>query len=365
MPLTSRRLLAIIVSVLVLVAGTLPLAATAATSEPYRIRRFDLAGDLRRNELPWTNEERLGFPARKPRDEDGVRLSLCDDGRKYYGPGSLAINALKRLDAYVEEGDARQLEMAEKHAAVLRRIAFRRGSAWFLPYRCDYLAAGQHAPWFNAMAQGLAVSLFVRLHQVTGEERHLDAAWKVFRSFRRFDRSRRTWVSHVDGQRYLWLEHYPLARPDHVLNAHLHATFGLYELWRETRSPRVRRVLEGAITTMRDHAWRYRRPGRVSLYGLRHREAIHKYHGIHVWQLRLLARISGDDWFWRLAARLVRDASPARYVPGRPQIVRRPSAAFVPLAAGISWAWAPLSSGTGTLARSVDSAQPERIGSSR
>lgn len=326
MPLTRSRLVALAVSALAMMAGALPFTAEAATAEPYRIRRFALADDLRRNELPWTNEERLGFPARKPRDAKGVRLELCDDGSRYYSPGTLAINAMKRLDAYVEEGDPRQLEMARKHAAALRRIAVRRGSAWFLPYHCDYLAAGQRAPWFNAMAQGLAISLFVRLHRTTGEEPHLDAARALFRAFRRFDRSRREWVSYVDGARYLWLEHYPLSRPDHVLNAHLHAIFGIYELWQETRSPEVRAVLEGAITTMRDHAWRYRRPGGISLYGLRHRETIIKYHEIHVWQLRLLARISGERSFWSLADRLAGDRKPRGYVPGRPQVVRRTSA---------------------------------------
>ena len=42
---------------------------------------------------------------------------------------------------------------------------------------------------------------------------------------------RKPWVAHVDPRRYLWLEHYPRRKPDHVLNAHLHAIFGIYEYW--------------------------------------------------------------------------------------------------------------------------------------
>jgi hypothetical protein len=172
------------------------------------------------------------------------------------------------------------------------------------------------------MTQGLAISFFVRLFTVTGEQLHLDAARQVFRPLLMVDRRRGPWVSFVDRDRYLWLEHYPMRDPDHVLNAHLHALIGAYELWQETRAPAVREVLEGGITTLRDHGWRYRRPGGVSLYGLRHRETILKYHGIHVWQLRLLSRISGDPWFRRLASRLASDARPAENAPGRPQLER-------------------------------------------
>ncbi|CAN5644779.1 hypothetical protein BH23CHL8_BH23CHL8_07490 [soil metagenome] len=308
----------------------------AGASEPYRARRFALAADLRRNELSWTDEKRLGSPARKPRDDRGVPMVICAaDGRRTYWPGALSINGMKRIDAFVETGDERQLEQARRQAATLRRIAIERRGAWWIPDMCDYPPEGQRAPWFDAMSQGLAVSFFVRLYRVTGHELHLDAARHVFRSFRRFDRSKGAWVSFVDARRYLWLEHYPLARPDHVLNAHLHAVFGIYEFWQVTGSETARHVLEGAITTMRDHAWRYRRPGGVSLYGLRHRETIQKYHEIHVWQLRLLARISGDDYFWRLAGRLVQDLKPGGYVPGRPQIVRRPGAQGADSVAGV------------------------------
>jgi hypothetical protein len=266
----------------------------------------------------------LGFPARRPRDANGVPMVRCEtDGRRVYDPGALSINGMKRLDAYVENGDERQLAQALAQARQLRRLAIRRSDSWWIRHQCDYPPESQRAPWFNAMTQGLAISFFVRLYRVTGAQLHLDAARAVFRPLRKLDRRRKPWVSFVDRDRYLWLEHYPLSRPDHVLNAHLHAVIGAYELWKETRSRGVRRVLAGGITTIRDNGWRYRQPGQLSLYGLRHRTAHYKYHGIHIWQLRLLARISGDSSFARLACRMASDVKPARYVPGRPEIRRR------------------------------------------
>ena len=45
--------------------------------------------------------------------------------------------------------------------------------AWWLPFWFDYPPEGLRAPWFNAMSQGLALSFFVRLHRVTGDDVHL------------------------------------------------------------------------------------------------------------------------------------------------------------------------------------------------
>jgi hypothetical protein len=248
----------------------------------------------------------------------------CHDGRLVYPTGMLSINGMKRLDAYVDTGDERQLEQAHRQAQRLRIMARRIGDAWWLPHACDYPPESQHAPWWNAMTQGLAVSFFVRLHAVTGDDRDLDAARRIARSLVRVGPREGPWASFVGADGSLWLEHYPRTRPSHVLNAHLHALIGLWELWDETRERWVRRLLEGAITTMRRQLPRYRRPGALSWYDLRNRTAHVKYHGIHVWQLRFLARISGDPWFWRVADRFARDSKPKPAAPGRPRIQRRP-----------------------------------------
>jgi len=106
---------------------------------------------------------------------------------------------------------------------------------------------------------------------------------------------------HVDPRGYLWLEHYAGGYLGRILNAHLYAIFGLRDYWQETNSDAARLVLEGAITTMRDNAWKYRRPGTWSWYNLVHRAAIREYHGMHIRQLRALAVASGDPYFSKLA----------------------------------------------------------------
>lgn len=292
---------------------------------PYHARHFDLR-DLPYDRLPWTSAPLPALPALPPADDEGIRLFRWIDGRLYYRPGAVAINGMKRIDAYRDTGDRGQLEQALVQARHLREMRIEDDDAWWLPFWFDYPPAGLKAPWFNAMSQGLALSFFVRLHRVTGDDLHLRAAERVFESYRRLGRKKadpgRPWVAYVADGGYLWLEHYPNARPDHVLNAHLHSLIGLYEYWQHTRAPEARRLLEGAITTMRDRAATYRREGRTSIYGLRSRTNHYKYHQVHIWQLRLLGRMSGDPFFTTLGDTMASDRGPKREVPGRPAVAR-------------------------------------------
>jgi hypothetical protein len=254
-------------------------------------------------------------------------MERCGDGRLVYPMGTLSINGMKRIDAYLDAGDEAQLQQALIHAERLRQLARPIGDAWWLPHKCSYPPERQRAPWWNAMTQGLAISFFVRLYSVTGSDVHLDAARRVARSLFKLDRRERPWVSFVGAGGSLWLEHYPRAKPSHVLNAHLHAVIGLYELWRQTHDRGVRRLLLGAITTVRDRIGRFRRPGELSLYDLRNRTQHVKYHEIVVWQLRFLARISGDRYFWQTANLFATDYVPDRRVPGKPLIGLPPAPA--------------------------------------
>jgi hypothetical protein len=313
---------------LLLVVAVLPVAPAGASEPheppPYRTRHVELV-DLPFDRLPWTSDPPPALPARPPVDEQGIRLFRWTDGQLYYRPGAVAINGMKRIDAYRDTGDRAQLRQALVQAGHLRDMVIEQDDAWWLPFWFDYPPEGLTAPWYNAMAQGLVLSFFVRLHRVTGDEVHLHAAERVFHSFRRLGSKRATqrpWVAYVGESGYLWLEHYPNERPDHVLNAHLHSLIGLYEYWQHTRSPEARRLLEGAITTMRDRAATYRRRGRVSVYGLHSRTNHYKYHQVHIWQLRLLGRMTGDPFFKELGDAMAADRGPRRNVPGKPAQAR-------------------------------------------
>ncbi len=292
-------------------------APAAAAEPPYPVESFDLAPQ------PWAWRVFNGLAplrvrTRGPHDADGVPLFRWTDGLLYYRPGQVAGNGMRHLDMYRRHGSSAHLAQATRNARALLRMARHARSAWWLPTWFDYRAQRLHAPWYDSHVQGWALSFFVRMYRVTGRQIYRDAAVRVFASFRRLRRSQAPWIAEVVGG-YLWLEHYPNGVSRRVLNAHLHAVFGLFEYWELTHAPRARLVLEGAITTMRRTVARFRRPGRASRYALSSHHGLVKYHGIHIWQLRLLARISGNGYFARVADRFEDDLDPpgpGRFAPG-------------------------------------------------
>ena len=108
----------------------------------------------------------------------------------YNYPGAAAEYGIANLNTYESTGDAFYLQRAEAQARRLIHIhvAARAGSdtAWYYP---EMYARDRHnqrgelikPPWYSAMAQGQALSLFSRLSQVTGGPVWRDAADRTVR----------------------------------------------------------------------------------------------------------------------------------------------------------------------------------------
>lgn len=273
---------------------------------PFKHRHFELAS------LPWSELWLNGGPIQKfkaigPTDADGIPMYRWGD-KFYYHPVKIELQGLFRLDSYVRTGDARYLPTLRKFDAKLRSMALDSDNgSWFLPDSFDLTTEGMPAPWFNSMSQGLGLSFFSRMYRLFGNPVDLAAATRLFRSFEVRGPRRGPWVSQLEHGE-VWLEHYPDGINLHVLNAHMHALFGLYDYWQEVRTPEARHVLEAAITTMRDNVDRFRRPGGISVYCLIHPIISMKYHHLHVKQLKQLARVSGDDYFSEEAKLFRQDA---------------------------------------------------------
>ena len=65
------------------------------------------------------------------------------------------------------------------------------------------------APWYSAMAQGEALSLFSRLWAVTKEPAWRQAAEQTLTSLSLGPAAGQPWCSHVDEAGHLWLDEYP------------------------------------------------------------------------------------------------------------------------------------------------------------
>ncbi len=252
-------------------------------------------------------------------DSVGVPMRLIN-GRLYYHPVGLAGLGLKYMSSYWLTKDPAYLVLAGRMAAGLNKISVaRRGSIWF-PYRFRFAMHGVSSetldpPWYSAMAQGQALSLFTRLWNETHDAKYKSLADLTYSSIRAIGRRSFPWVSWIDASRYVWLEEYP-ADLDHTLNGFIFAIFGLHDYylatedathWTAARHDDALMLLRGSITTIRHYVSAFRIPGHISKYCLRHGRPQINYHNTHIWQLKMLAAISGDPYFSYMARLFARD----------------------------------------------------------
>jgi hypothetical protein len=148
------------------------------------------------------------------------------------------------------------------------------------------------------MAQGEAISLYLRMHQALGRPAYLDTAWRAYRflavpwsdgGVRRYD---------ADGN--LWLEEFPSEPPSFVLNGFIYTLFGLYDLYRVTGDHGVKQDIDACLRTLAANLHRFD-AGYWSLYDLRRRELVRYYYqkNVHVPQMAVLHRLTGDPLFER------------------------------------------------------------------
>lgn len=257
-------------------------------------------------------------------DSTGVRMYTAADGRVYDHPVVLGRYAIQCIADWHTTGNRAYLERAVLHANRLISIKSVSGNAWYFPYRFDFdlSDAGTdiiRAPWYSGMAQGLALSVFSRLYEATGDGAWLSNAQQVFNSFLIAPSSAALWSVRSDPNGYYWIEEYaedPSATGgDYVLNGHSYGLYGLYDYYRETGNQDAFKLWQGAVTTAKWAAQQYRVEGYVSRYCLKHGFQSKDYQLIHLALLLNLWDLTGDTGFAQLADLYYRD-SPANSFSG-------------------------------------------------
>ena len=240
-------------------------------------------------------------------------------------PVAQAQYGLKLLNTYRVGHDAWFLTMAERQAQRLVDTHVESRNAWWFPYPFDFPLGSNmrltlNQPWYSAMAQGQALSLFIRLAQATGDSSWRVAADRTFESLRLGFSAAGPWATHRDGNNQLWLEEYPARTPTQsgrVLNGHMFAMYGLWDYWFVTRSSNAAALFDAAGATVRRYVLRnFRNTGWASSYALRGLAPAEGYHNTHVDQLLHMHALSGDPTFSAMAEVLQQDFSvPAQRAP--------------------------------------------------
>jgi heparosan-N-sulfate-glucuronate 5-epimerase len=160
------------------------------------------------------------------------------------------------------------------------------------------------APWYSALAQGQGISVLARAHRESGEVRYLVAAQHALASF--YQPTNAGGVAFTDERGDLWFEEYIVSRPTHILNGFIWAVWGVYDYFLLTRDSSAQQLFSRAVQTLLHNLDRYDL-GFWSLYeqsGTRlPMVASSFYHQLHIVQLRIMQRLTGEDLFARVANR--------------------------------------------------------------
>jgi hypothetical protein len=158
------------------------------------------------------------------------------------------------------------------------------------------------SPWYSALSQGQGLSCLIRAHLETEEDKYLRSAEKALESF--LVGVEKGGVVYRDQDGYLWLEETIVDPPTHILNGFLWAIWGLNDYYLYTDDPHAKNVFEEGVRTLIHHLPSYD-TGFWSLYehsGTRmHMLASPFYHQLHIVQLRVMERITGERIFAQFA----------------------------------------------------------------
>jgi D-glucuronyl C5-epimerase C-terminus len=249
--------------------------------------------------------------ATRPVNARGIALWL-NNGHKLYNPLVIARYGADLVNSYRLTHAPEYLDRAETNANFLVNTGVLRSGGLYFPYRFGFGLFGNHrdlmrAPWYSALAQGAALTLFVRLHAVTGEQRWRTAADSTFATFTQRRSPKWPWIAFVP-HKYLWFELAPKNPPLQALDAHMAALFSVYEYALATGSPAAAKVFDGGATAVRHQVHRFRVRGGISYVSIRVHARERGTHCFHIADLKLLARITGASWFAREARLFAADA---------------------------------------------------------
>jgi heparosan-N-sulfate-glucuronate 5-epimerase len=227
-----------------------------------------------------------------------------------YNPIAVAQWGLANYNRFCETGDdarwQKTLKAADWLTANLEQNAH---GLWVWNHHFDWdYRDTLKAPWYSGLAQGQGVSLLLRAHAHSENETYRHAAEKAFVALTRPMAEGGVLFEDVseNNKKHLWIEEYLVDPPTHILNGFMWALWGVFDYWRARRDASAKAIFDRGVETLVHNLDRFD-SGYWSLYeqsGTRLKMlASPFYHRLHIVQLRVMSRLTGDARFAAVAER--------------------------------------------------------------
>ena len=160
------------------------------------------------------------------------------------------------------------------------------------------------SPWYSALSQGQGISVLLRAWVITKDEKYLEAAQGALVSF--YTEVNQGGVVYTDKGGNKWFEEAIVNPPTHILNGFIWASWGMYDYWLATNEKKVKKLFDDVVNTLTNNLSSFD-CGYWSLYeqsGTKMKMlASPFYHSLHIVQLQVMKRLTGQDFFLDYANR--------------------------------------------------------------
>jgi heparosan-N-sulfate-glucuronate 5-epimerase len=223
-----------------------------------------------------------------------------------YNPIAIAQWGLANYNRFCDAGEegrrAKIFEAAEWLCVNLQQNAH---GLWVWNHHFDWeYRVLLKAPWYSGLAQGQGVSLLLRAHAQSGDKKYLAAAERAFVPLTRPIAEGGVLFTGEEGN--LWIEEYLVDPPTHILNGFLWALWGVFDYSLACPDSNAKSIFERGVATLTRNLQSFD-TGYWSLYeqsGTRLKMlASPFYHRLHIVQLRVMSRLTGDARFTTVADR--------------------------------------------------------------
>jgi len=242
-----------------------------------------------------------------PLDEKGIPLLNYRGALgEQYNPIAIAQYGLGNYNGYRRSKDAERYRKFLAVADWLVETITENGAGrrvWMHNFDWEYRDL-LRAPWYSGLAQGQGISVLVRAWRETGRQQYLDTAQAALQAF--YADVKVGGVACRDAQNNLWIEEYIVSPPTHILNGFMWASWGVYDYALATEDKQARQLFDEMASTLGNRLQDFD-TGFWSLYeqsGTKMRMiASPFYHALHIVQLQVMHRLTGEEIFADCAKR--------------------------------------------------------------
>jgi hypothetical protein len=252
-----------------------------------------------------TFRDKADYPG--PFDDAGIpQLDYHGEIGKQHNPIAIAQYGLANYNLYALRDDPERRERFLRMADwMVDNLEPNPGGAWVWNHYFNWEYRDTLvSPWYSGLAQGQGISLLARAAKDTNDERYVEAQTRAFETMLRDVSDSGTLF--IDEHGHSWIEEYIVDPPTHILNGFMWALWGVYDHYLSTGAAEAKDLFDGSLATLRGHLGDYD-TGFWSLYeqsGTRLKMVASPfYHSLHIVQLRVMARLTGDPMFDDVARR--------------------------------------------------------------